>query len=256
MRSEAALLLRMAWRTARLEPWRVFLPAVLVFGADAFATTGFTELSADHLGYDSLASFAVLIFTTMGLTFYSGLLEGLVGAMDRGELAPPVWEVMRSLPWVRLLVAEGVLWVVSTVASLAVVVPDVIVVTLFVLVGPLINMEDITLLEACRRSAQLVAPHFRLVLLLITLPLGVEHEVVETVRLLVPSERWDLVFGSNLVLGLLFGVAIGLVEVALAEHIEHGAGSAHTVDDEEGLRHAGDDSRNGDAGVGDLPGAG
>jgi hypothetical protein len=50
------LLLRMAWRTIKVEPLRVLVPALLVFGADAFATTGFTELSADHLGYDSLAS--------------------------------------------------------------------------------------------------------------------------------------------------------------------------------------------------------
>jgi hypothetical protein len=246
----------MALRTVRLEPWRVLVPAVLVFGADAFATTGFAELSADHLGYDSLASFAILMFTTLGLTFYSGLLERLVGAVEREEPAPPVLEVLRTLPWLRLLVADGLLWILSAVASLAVVVPDLIVVTLFVLVGPLINMEKISLLEAFRRSARLVAPRFVLVLWLITVPLGVEHEVVDTVRLLLPHEQWVWVYASNAVLGLLFGVAIGLIEVALAEHIVHGAGIRSSDNADEGGPHAGDDSRNGDAGTGDLAGSG
>jgi hypothetical protein len=194
------------------------------------------------------------MFTTLGLTFYSGLLERLVGAVELGQPAPTVREVLRTVPWVRLLVADGLLWLLSAVASLAVVVPDLIVVTLFVLVGPLINMESISILEAFRRSAQLVAPRFVLVLGLITVPLGVEHEIVDTVRLLIPHEQWVWVFASNAVLGLVFGVAIGLVEVALAEHIVHGAGSAPTL--ERGPHDAGDDSRNGDAGVGDLPRSG
>ena len=98
------------------------------------------------------------------------------------------------MPYVRLLVADGILWVVGGLASLAFVIPGLIITTLFALIGPLINMEDLSVRVAFRRSASLVAPRFLLVLFLITIPLGIEHELVNAIAYLEPHEHIWLVF--------------------------------------------------------------
>jgi hypothetical protein len=256
---------RMALRTARAEPGRVFVPALFIFGLDAADSTLLTEVSVDHFGRESLGAVLVLLVSTLGLTFYSGLLERLVGAVERGHEAPAVGQVLRTLPYVRLLVADGILWVVGGLASLAFVIPGLIVTTLFALIGPLINMEDLSVRAAFRRSASLVAPRFLLVLFLITIPLGIEHELVDAVAYLVPHEHIWLVFLTYLAGGLSFGVLLGLVEVSLAERLVNNAagprirGEAPLPSDhpgqqgQQGGRHGRDDSRNGHAGAGALP---
>jgi hypothetical protein len=261
---------RMAYRTAGAEPGRVLLPAFVIFGLDAVSTTFFTELSTDHLGFESVAAFVVLTVSTLGLTFYSGLMERLVGAVERGDEAPPVFTVLRTLPYGRLLVADAILWVLSSVASLAFIIPGLIVGTLFALIGPLINMEDHSVRAAFRRSAQLVRPHFLLVLCMITLPLALEHELVDAIALLEPHEHIWLVYLTHLVMGMAFGVSLGLIEVSLAERLVHNArGPGKPVESpvpsgeaesggqgDQGGHHGGDDSRDGHAGAGALPSTG
>jgi hypothetical protein len=205
------------------------------------------------------------LVSTLGLTFYSGLLERLVGAVERGHEAPAVGQVLRTLPYVRLLVADCILWVLGGLASLAFVIPGLIVTTLFALIGPLINMEDLSVRAAFRRSASLVAPRFLLVLFLITIPLGIEHELVDGVAYLVPHEHIWLVFLTYLAGGLSFGVLLGLVEVSLAERLVNNAAGPRNRSEaplpsgqqgqegQRGGRHGRDDSWNGHAGAGALP---
>jgi hypothetical protein len=81
-----------------------------------------------------------------------------------------------------------------------------------------------------------VWPHFFLVFCFITLPLALEHEVVVLVADLVPHEKLGLVFLSNFILGDIFGMALGLMEVTLAERLVRGAEGPG-----EGLRSQGTD---------------
>ena len=111
----------------------------------------------------------------------------------------------------------------SAVASVLLVVPGLIVGTLFALVGPLINLLDSSVPNAFRRSLQLVWPHFMLVFLFITLPLAVEHEIVVFVAELIPHEHIWAIFLTTFILGDLFGMALGLMEVTLAERLVTGA---------------------------------
>ncbi len=213
----------MALRTARAEPARVFLPALVIFGLDAINSTFFTEVEIHHLGRLSLLAALSLVASTFGLTFYAGLMERMVGAVERGEAAPDVSVVLRTLPYARLLIADAILWVLSSVASLAFVIPGIIVTTLFALIGPLINMENIAVVPAFRRSATLVAPKFLLVLCLITIPLGLEHEIVSALAYAEPHDRIWLVFLTYFLAGITFGVMLGLMEVSLAERLVRGA---------------------------------
>jgi hypothetical protein len=216
-------LLSMAWRTFRMEPGRVVIPGLVIFALDAIQATIYIELSADHHGLLSALSAFVFSASTLGLTFYSGMLERLVGSVERGEPAQPVLEVIRTLPWVRLLLAEVVLAAIDIVASVLVVVPGLLVDTLFALVGPLINLLDCSVPDAFRRSVRVVWPHFFLVFLLITFPLAFEHGVLELVAKTVHDEQTWVIFVSTFIVGDLFGMTLGLMEVTLAERLVRGA---------------------------------
>lgn len=253
-------LLRMAARTARAEPARVYLPAVAVFGIEAVGNTGFTELAADHLGGESLISFVLLMFSTVGLTFYGGLLERLVGAVECDLPAPPVWLVLRTLPYGRLIAVDLVVWLLDSAASILFILPALAVTTLCALVGPLVTMRDMSVKEAFVTSVRLVRPRFFLVLCMITIPLGIEHEIVTAVALYVHHENVFLVLSSHILMGLVFGVSLGLIDMSLAERLVNGAQgpgkpvrSVGTEQFNEGGRHGRDDSRDGHAGTGDLP---
>jgi len=216
-------LISMAWRTARLEPARVIVPALVIFGLDAFQSTWFTEISTDHLGLESLTGVVIFGASSLGLTFYAGMLERLVGAVERNLTPQPVSEVLATLPWLRLVIAEAILFVLTALGALILVVPGLVVGTLCALVGPLINLFDCSVREAFRRSVRLVWPHFWIVFVMVTVPLAVEHEVIVVIKDLVPHERVFLVFVTNFALGFAFGVALGLVEVSLAERLVTGA---------------------------------
>jgi hypothetical protein len=213
----------MAWQTARMEPARVIVPALVIFGLDALQSTVYTEITVDRLGWASLAGFFLAGASTLGLTFYAGMLERLVGSVERGEPAQPVGQVLRTLPWLRLLAAEAILVVIGGAASLVFLLPGLVVGTLFALVGPLINLLDTSVPDAFRKSFHLVWPHFVLVFCFVTLPLAIEHEVIVLVADLIPHEHIWLIFLTSFVLGDLFGMALGLTEVTLAERLVRGA---------------------------------
>ena len=216
-------LLSMAWWTFRKEPGRVVIPGLVIFALDAIQATIYINLSADHHGIFSALSAFAFGASTLGLTFYSGMLERLVGSVERGEPAQPVLDVVRTLPWARLLFAEVILAIVDTVAGVLVVVPGLVIDTLFALVGPLINLLDCSVPDAFRRSVRVVWPHFFLVFLFITLPLVFEHEVLVFVTELVHDEKNWVIFVSTFIVGDLFGMALGLMEVTLAERLVRGA---------------------------------
>ena len=216
-------LLSMAWRTFRAEPARVVVPALIIFALDALQGTIFTELAVDRLGLESVAFAFVYGASTLGLTFYSGMLERMVGAVERNETPQPIGEVLRTLPWVRLFLADVVLLVLGAVAALLIVLPGLVLDTLFALVGPLINLLGCTVRQAFRRSVLLVWPHFALVFCFVAIPLAVEHEVLVLVHDQVPDEALGLVFLSTFVVSTAFGIALGLTEVSVAERLVRGA---------------------------------
>jgi len=213
----------MGLRTLRLEPGRVIVPALVIFGLDAFQSTWFTEIATDHLGLESVGDVVVFGVSTLGLTFYSGMLERLVGAVERNQTPQSVSKVLATLPWIRLILAEVILLVVSAVASLLLIVPGLIIATLLALVGPLINLLECSVPDAFRRSVRLVWPHFWIVFVMITLPLAIEHELVVLIADVVPHENVFAVFFTNFALGASIGVVLGLIEVSLAERLISGA---------------------------------
>ncbi len=164
----------------------------------------------------AVASVAVAVIGAFGFVFYAGLLDLVLGAYHRGEPDPTVRQVVRQLPHGKLVVADALLVLISGVLALLFVVPGIIALTFFCLVGPLIVTEQHTVLGAFRRSFRLVRPHFWMVLLLVVVPLLVEEALIHSVQVdLVPSRFLDN-FVANAILGVLIGSVVGLLEVVLA----------------------------------------
>jgi len=210
----------MAWRALRLEPARVLLPAVVVFGLAAAEET----LLVDFAEHESLWPVGVLVVivqavAALGLTFYAGLLDRLVGSVELGLAPPPLAGVFGTLPYLRLIVADLVVLIAVAVGTAALVVPGLLLFTLLVIVGPVIIREDRSVFDSLARSVRLIRPHFLLALFLLTLPLLIERELIDVLEVAIGHESvWQL-FAAHFGVDMVFGVAIGLLEVALAERL-------------------------------------
>ncbi len=91
---------------------------------------------------------------TFGTTFFAGLLDRIVGEEERGHPRRSLREVLRTLPYWRLIGADVLLSLGAVVALLLLVVPGLIFYTFFSLVGPAVVMEDRGVFDGFRRSVR------------------------------------------------------------------------------------------------------
>jgi hypothetical protein len=158
----------------------------------------------------------VVALGAAGTVFYPGLLDRIVGVERGHNERQSMGTVLRTLPYGRLILAEFILFAVTGVGLALFFVPGILAFTFFGLVGPCITIEDRSAIDAFRRSARLVRPHFWLVLLLVTVPIGFEHVIEDLVHHAVEHEAFLVRFGSHALIGIVVGSIVGLVEVHLA----------------------------------------
>jgi hypothetical protein len=174
------------------------------------------EIIADHFAdpaneVSSLAgSLSAQGVSLLGTVLLSGFLTQLVGrARHTGDAQRvTIGHVLRTLPWIRLIVADLTVTVAFLAGLLALVIPGLVVLNLFAVVGPVIEIERRPVFAALRRSAHLVRRHFWTVALLATIPvLGVGE-----IESLLPDPH-----GVPAILEVLAvrGVAIALVDAAV-----------------------------------------
>jgi hypothetical protein len=216
----AADLVAIAIRAIRISPWRVLVPAIVVFGLAAAEETVVADF-AEHEALWPVGALVVAVqaVAAFGLTFYAGLLDRLLGAIAIGSPLPRVAGVLRSLPYLRLLVAELAVFTIVTMASAVLLIPGLVAFTLFVVVGPLIVRSEISVVDALETSVRLVRPHFGLALFVLTVPLMIERELIDLIEVTIGHEAVWQAFVAHFAVGVLFGVAIGLLEVALAHRL-------------------------------------
>lgn len=215
---QAGGVLRAALATGRRRFRRVASAAVVVFGVAALIDLLVAALIDGVDDGHPLVLVATLLassFAAVGWTFFAGLLDRTVAEDQDGQPTQSVGTVLRTLPYGRLLLAGFLLTVGAGALALALLIPGLVFYTYFSLVGPIINMEDRSVRAAFRRSRELVRSHFRLTLLLVTLPVLFEQEVVHGVELAVDPPLW-LGFLVNVAGGALIGSVVGLIEVTLA----------------------------------------
>lgn len=175
----------------------------------------------DHGGAEGLAVFLPVLLGTsavvFGSAFFAGLLDHVVGEHQHGHERHPIGHILRTLPYGRLIAANFLLSVITTIGLALFVIPGLIVFTLFCLVGPLITIERLRVLPAFRRSALLVRRHLWVALLVVAVPVLFETSAHHTLAEFVVGRESLL---AAAVLGALFaatfGAIVGLTEVTLA----------------------------------------
>jgi hypothetical protein len=201
---------------------RVVIAAALVFGVTAVigaAIDDFVNHASDNIVIYAIA-FAGTAMSQVGITFYAGLLDKVVGEFELGEEPEPILHVLRTLPYGSLIVADILITLATAVGMLFFVVPGLIVFTLFAISGPVINIEHLGAIKGMRRSAGLVRPHFWLVFLLVSLPIFLEHQIFHWTSEILLNHALVEVFLLQGFVGMLVGSFVGLVEVNVAYALE------------------------------------
>jgi hypothetical protein len=201
---------------------RVVIAAALVFGLTAVVGAAIEDLV--HKSQENLIVYVVaLAGTTMsqiGITFYAGLLDKVVGEFELGEEPEPVLHVLRTLPYGSLIVADILITIATAIGMVFLVVPGLILFTLFAITGPVVNIEHLGAIKAMQRSAQLVRPHFWLVFFLVSIPLFVEHQAIHWAGELLDQHSLVEIFLVQGIVGMIVGSFVGLVEVNVAYALE------------------------------------
>ena len=185
--------------TARRHWWRILAVSIVVS-----AVTVAVELAADHLlDRADLTSAVVGSVSTstvslLGAVFLSGFLCRLVSTTEHaktehgktehgktehaktehGSDGSRIRDVLRSLPWGSLILADLLAALIIVIGLVALIIPGLIAITLLAVVGPVIELERQHPVAGLRRSAHLVRPHFWRVVAYATLPLLAANGVV------------------------------------------------------------------------------
>jgi hypothetical protein len=261
--------------TARRHAWRILVVSIVVS-----AVTVGVETATDHLLDQADVTTALVgalsasTVSLLGAVFLSGFLCRLVstsqhgasehgtehgkaahgktehgktehGKTEHGKTEPGadgsrIRDVLRSLPWVSLIVADLLAVLIVLIGLVALIIPGLIAITLLSVAGPVIELERQHAVAGLRRSAHLVRPHFWRVAALATLPLLVANGAVGILP--DPSGPTDVVT-SVIVRSIGEGVvesAIGLLLVELCYRLiaaDHAA--ADSADEAAGLPERG-----------------
>jgi hypothetical protein len=207
--------------------YRVGAVALLVFIPPALLSELVQESAEDiDIGDDPvkaalvvLAVLLVIVFKLLGPVAYAGYLDAAVGDRYFHGSDRSIGEVIRSLPLSRLLVADIALVLAVTIGLGLLVVPGLVIGTLFGLVGPVIVQERRTLVDAFRRTARISRPAWRLILLLVVIPIGLEHTVEEVVLERAHEIHPLAEVVAEWVLAVTVGALVGLLEVAIATEL-------------------------------------
>jgi hypothetical protein len=190
--------------TGRRHAWRILVVSIAVS-----AVTVAVELAADHLLDRADVTSAVVgalstsTVSLLGAVFLSGFLCRLVSTTEHGKAehgkaehgkaehakaghakagqdtdGSRIRDVLRSLPWGSLILADLLAALIVVVGLVALIIPGLIAITLLAVVGPVIELERRPAGAGLRRSAKLVRPHFWRVALYATLPLLVANGIV------------------------------------------------------------------------------
>jgi hypothetical protein len=219
------LIVSKALATARERFWAVMLPAVVLFVPLTLLDTYLEHFADEQTSESSAAGVLVKGFSlagTSGLLFgwvlYTGLLDTVVGAHQFGRPEEPLRRRLRNLPYMRLIGASIVLDVLVIIGSGLFVVPGLLALTVFGIVGPVIVIERHGVVGAFIRSARLSLPHIIVAFGAIALPFLAEQAIEDLMLIVWPHNLWA---GALVAIGLTLcvGVSVSLIEVVFANEL-------------------------------------
>ena len=216
-----------AWGMLRAHFWRVALVALVIFVPPpvlSVALRGLRDsLEADPGLIRGLGFVIGLLMVTLirlaGPVVYAGYLDEAVGHEYFKGHRVHFRTVLRTLPWVRLVIADIILIVGATIGLALFVVPGIIWLTLFVLVGPVIVQERHGVIGGFSRTLELSRKAWPMILILVVVLLAVEMAFHEWVHHALHHRDFWVEVTANWLVAALVGGFVGLVEVALATEL-------------------------------------
>lgn len=174
--------------------------------------------SAEAWGARGAAAAANALAATLGTTFFAGMLDRVVAVDQHGHDDAPLLQVLRTVPVVRLILADLAAGGLIMLGVFAFVVPGVVLSVFLGVVGPVLVIEDLGVRQALRRSVQLVRPHFLLTFLLVPVPAGIEESLVGWLerRTHGNAPLWLVVDVASTAVVASF---VGLLEITLAHRL-------------------------------------
>ena len=167
-----------AARAGSRHVWRILAAAFLVSIATALVEIAVNNLiDRTNVPLAILGALSAAGVSILGTVFLSGFLCRLVGETEHGKERTSVKRVLGTLPWLRLAWADILVALLVVIGLIALVIPGLVAINLFAVVGPVIEIEDRPVIAALRRSAHLVRRHFWKVALLATLPVILASEI-------------------------------------------------------------------------------
>ena len=207
--------------------WRVALVALVLFVPPPLLAVLLGQwresLEADPGLVRGLGYVIGLLTATMirlfGPVVYAGYLDEAVGhEYFRGHRIR-LRTIIRTLPWGRLVVADLIL-VVGTIVGLALfVVPGLIWLTFFGLIGPVLVQERLGVVDGFKRTFRLARGAWLHIFVLVVLALAFENLVHELVHDRFHHSSIGLQVMSSWLVTAIIGGVVGLVEVALATEL-------------------------------------
>ena len=166
-----------------------------------------------------LGLLAATLARLAGPVVYAGYLDEAVGHEYFKGHRIHFNTVLRTLPWGRLVVADLILILGATVGLALFVVPGLIWMTLFTLIGPVLVQERHGLIDGFARTYQLGRAAWQQILLLVVVLIIAELAIHEWVHQALHHSGFWVEVGASWLVSAIAGGFVGLVEVALATEL-------------------------------------
>ncbi len=211
----------------RVHYLRVALVALVIFVPPPVLSVmlgGFRESLETDPGLVRGLGFVVgLLLATLvrlaGPVVYAGYLDEAVGHEYFKGHRIRFSTVLRTLPWGRLIVADLILIAGATIGLALFVVPGLVWMTLFALVGPVIVQERHGIADGFRRTYELSRKAWLHIFGLVVVLVVVEHAIHEWVHHTLHHSGFWVEVGASWLVSAAVGGFVGLVEVALATEL-------------------------------------
>jgi hypothetical protein len=221
-----ALVFRRAFETFRAAPGMIFGLALLVFAPISLLDAAVTQYSHHIVETDmfdqassTIAQFFDLFVDLLGFAFFGGLLDHLVGRIHHGHEAHRPHELARQFSYGRLVSASIVFNLTVLIGVAFLIIPGLVLFTMFTFVGPLINIEGVKVGEAFRRSFRISRRYLLAVAVTVTIPFVIEQLLDGYVEGLSFAHSLWGEFAVGLFMSLVGTATVVMFEVCTAYHL-------------------------------------
>ena len=219
-----ALVVDHAQGMLRLGLMRVAVVALILFVPPALLTAAVEAFAEDRPnlfpgGGSLLALGVAAVFRLMGPVIFAGYLDEAVGSEYFHARRHSFRDVLRSLPWVRLLIADLIVVIGASVGLAVFIVPGIIFYLFFGLVGPVIVQERRAVRDAFRRTARISRTALVPIVVLVLVPVVAEQVLHAAASRAVHDQGIGARVIIEWLIAAVIGGTVGLLEVGLATEL-------------------------------------